>query len=179
MAATKGIFTTEPQRHREKQNQRQDPSARRWRRPRSGRLALWGVSCLFCKFPRACFADQNVRHHSSLQSKGVRTCRRNNYFPAHSRKRTNKGFRPVHCLWKHLRIPMPTPPWRQPTAPWPPPPPCSRVLPLILTFSVSPCLRGEYPFGCCFTSLRPLCVKSKPLQHDKDDIVLVQGEVLH
>jgi hypothetical protein len=42
-AATKGIFTTEARRHRESQNQRQDPRARRWRRPRSGRLAPWGV----------------------------------------------------------------------------------------------------------------------------------------
>src|ERR1017187_10423359 len=41
-AATKGIFTTEAGRHRESQNQMQDPRARRWRRPRSGGLTPWG-----------------------------------------------------------------------------------------------------------------------------------------
>src|ERR1022692_1858672 len=34
------------------------------------------------------------------------------------------------------------------TPPCPPPPPCARVLPLTLFFSVSPCLRGEYSFAC-------------------------------
>src|ERR1035438_4117048 len=66
----------------------------------------------------------------ALQSKFAKTRRKKqDYFSAHSRKRMNKRFGPVHCLWEHLRISVPTPPWRQPTAPWPPPPPCSRVLP--------------------------------------------------
>jgi hypothetical protein len=84
-------------------------------------------------------------------------------FLAHSRNRMNKGFGPVDCLWEHLRIPAPTPPWRQPTAPWPPPPPCARVLLSIVFFSVSPCLRGEYPFGCGFAALCTprLCEKQK------------------
>ena len=35
--------------------------------------------------------------------------RKQDYFPPHSRKRMNKGFGPIDCLWEHLRIPVPTP----------------------------------------------------------------------
>src|ERR1022692_2677963 len=37
-------------------------------------------------------------------------------------------------------------PWRQPTAPWPPPPPCARVLPLIC---FSRCLRTTNALNLC------------------------------